>query len=96
MAREMAITPLPRYKMDASGDIVPDLRAAAAIIYDPETNQVLWEENSQSQRSIASITKMMTAVVFMESNPDLTAAGHRRPQRRVPGVDDAPAQRTIT
>jgi len=72
MAREFALTPLPRYKMDASGDIVPDLRAAAAIVYDPETNQVIWEENSQSQRSIASITKMMTAVVFMESNTDLT------------------------
>ena len=72
MAREMADTPLPRYKVDASGDLVPDLRAAAAIIYDPETNQVLWEENSQSQRSIASITKMMTAIVFLESNPDLT------------------------
>jgi D-alanyl-D-alanine endopeptidase (penicillin-binding protein 7) len=71
MAHEIAVTPLPRYKMDASGDIVPDLRAAAAIVYDPETNQVLWEENSQSQRSIASITKMMTAVVFMEGNPDL-------------------------
>ena len=32
---------------------------------------MLWEENSQDQRSIASITKMMTAVVFMETNPDL-------------------------
>jgi serine-type D-Ala-D-Ala endopeptidase (penicillin-binding protein 7) len=72
MAHEMAVTPLPRYKVDASGDLVPDVRAAAAIIYDPETNQVLWEENSQSQRSIASITKMMTAVVFMERDPDLT------------------------
>jgi len=51
---------------------VPDLRAAAAIIYDPDTNQVLWEENSQSQRSIASITKVMTATVFLESNPDLS------------------------
>ena len=71
MAREMAATPLPRYKVDAAGETVPDVRAAAAIIYDPETNQVLWEENSQSQRSIASITKMMTAVVFMEDNPDL-------------------------
>jgi D-alanyl-D-alanine endopeptidase (penicillin-binding protein 7) len=71
MAHEMATTQLPRYKMDAAGEMVPDVRAAAAIIYDPETNQVLWEENSQSQRSIASITKMMTAVVFMEANPDL-------------------------
>jgi len=74
MAREMAETVLPRYKMDASGDLVPDVRAAAAIIYDPDTNQVLWEENSQSQRSIASITKMMTATVFLENNPDLSEA----------------------
>src|SRR5450759_2519021 len=71
-AREMADTVLPRYKVDASGDLVPDVRAAAAIIYNPETNQVLWEENSQSQRSIASITKVMTATVFLENNPDLS------------------------
>ena len=71
-AREMADTVLPRYKVDASGDLVPDVRAAAAIIYNPETNQVLWEENSQAQRSIASITKVMTATVFLENNPDLT------------------------
>ena len=72
MAREMAETVVPRYKVDASGDLVPDLRAAAAIIYNPETNEVLWEENSQSQRSIASITKVMTATVFLENSPDLT------------------------
>ena len=72
MAREIADTALPRYKVDASGDLVPDVRAAAAIIYDPDTNQVLWEENSQSERSIASITKVMTATVFLESNPDLS------------------------
>ena len=71
MAREMAES-LPRYKVDASGDLVPDIHAAAAIIYNPETNQVLWEENSQSQRSIASITKVMTATVFLENNPDLS------------------------
>jgi len=72
MVREMAETALPRYTVDTSGRLVPDLRAAAAIIYDPETNQVLWEENSQNQRSIASITKVMTATVFLENNPDLS------------------------
>ena len=71
MAREMADTVLPRYKVDASGDLVPDVHAAAAIVYDPATNQVLWEENGTSQRSIASITKVMTATVFLEANPDL-------------------------
>jgi D-alanyl-D-alanine endopeptidase (penicillin-binding protein 7) len=69
-ARETAAAVLPRYKVDAGGNLVPDLRAAAAIILNPETNEVLWEENSQSQRSIASITKVMTATVFLESNPD--------------------------
>ena len=86
----MADTPVPRYKVDASGDLVPDLRAAAAIIYNPETNEVLWEENSQDQRSIASITKVMTATVFLENNPDLTQPVTDRAQRRVRGVDDAP------
>jgi len=70
-ARETAAAQ-PHYKKDAGGDLVPDVRAAAAIIYDPQTNKVLWEENSQDQRSIASITKMMTAVVFMEGKPDLS------------------------
>src|SRR5205807_4550562 len=31
-----------------------------------------WEENAQTRRSIASITKMMTATVFLENNPDLS------------------------
>ena len=70
-AREMADTVVPRYKVDASGELVPDVRAAAAIIYNPETNEVLFEENAQSQRSIASITKVMTATVFLEDHPDL-------------------------
>ena len=71
-AQEMADTVVPRYKVDAGGNLVPDLRAAAAIIYDPETNEVLWEENSASERSIASITKVMTAAVVFENNPDLS------------------------
>jgi D-alanyl-D-alanine endopeptidase (penicillin-binding protein 7) len=71
-AREMADTVVPRYKVDGSGDLVPDVRAAAAIIYNPETDQVLWEENSQRQRSIASITKVMTAAVVVENDPDHT------------------------
>lgn len=62
----------PRFKLDESGATVPDLRAEAAIIYSPETGQVLWEENAQDQRSIASITKIMTAAVFLEDDPDLT------------------------
>jgi D-alanyl-D-alanine endopeptidase (penicillin-binding protein 7) len=68
-ARELA---KPRFKLDESGQEVPAPRAAASIIYDPETNEVLFEENAQDLRSIASITKVMTALVFLESLPDLT------------------------
>jgi D-alanyl-D-alanine endopeptidase (penicillin-binding protein 7) len=62
----------PRYKTDEHGELVPDVRAAAAIIFNPANGQVLWQENAQDKRSIASITKVMTTVVFLEDNPDLT------------------------
>jgi serine-type D-Ala-D-Ala endopeptidase (penicillin-binding protein 7) len=63
----------PRFKLDAAtGATVPDVRAAAAVIFDPLSGQVLWGENARDQRSIASITKVMTAVVFLEDQPDLT------------------------
>jgi serine-type D-Ala-D-Ala endopeptidase (penicillin-binding protein 7) len=62
----------PRFRLDDSGALVPDVRAEAAIIYDSATGHVLWESNSQNQRSIASITKVMTAVVFMEDSPNLS------------------------
>jgi len=71
-ARALREAQEPRFKLDASGLEVPDLRAEAAIIYDPETGKVLWEQNSQDLRSIASITKVMTAAVFLEDDPDLT------------------------
>ena len=50
----------PRYKTDENGELVPDVRAAAAIIFNPANGQVLWQENAQDKRSIASITKVMT------------------------------------
>jgi D-alanyl-D-alanine endopeptidase (penicillin-binding protein 7) len=70
--RSLAEAMTPRYKADANGELVPDIRAAAAIIFNPANGQVLWEENAQDKRSIASITKVMTTVVFLEDNPDLS------------------------
>lgn len=62
----------PHFKRDDQGNLVPDIRAAAAIAYDPQTGQILWEEHSKDERSIASLTKMMTAVTFVSDDPDLT------------------------
>lgn len=61
----------PRFKRDVNGALVPDVRAEAAIIFSPETGRVLWAEHAHDQRSIASITKVMTALVFLEGEPDL-------------------------
>ena len=71
-AREAREVQTPRFRIDDLGQEVPDVRAEAAIIYNPETNQVLWESNAQDQRSIASITKVMTALVFLESGMPLS------------------------
>jgi D-alanyl-D-alanine endopeptidase (penicillin-binding protein 7) len=62
----------PHFKLDADGKVVPDVRAEAVIVVNPETGEILFEENAQNQRSIASITKVMTAIVFLEDEPDLT------------------------
>lgn len=62
----------PRFKTDENGEQVPDLRAAAAIAFNPETGEVVWQENGTEKRPIASITKVMTALVFLEDNPNLT------------------------
>jgi D-alanyl-D-alanine endopeptidase (penicillin-binding protein 7) len=71
-AKEMRELTTPRFRIDELGQEVPDVRAEAAIIYNPETNQVLWESNAQEERSIASITKVMTALVFFESGVPLS------------------------
>lgn len=70
-AREYREVATPLYRTDDAGNMVPDVRAAAAIIYNPVTQQVLWSENAESPRSIASITKVMTAVVLLENEFDL-------------------------
>lgn len=51
----------------------PRIRAHAAIVYNPATHEIVWESNSFERRSIASITKVMTALVFLRSRPDLDA-----------------------
>jgi D-alanyl-D-alanine endopeptidase (penicillin-binding protein 7) len=71
-ARELKELQTPRFRVDEFGREVPDVRAEAAIIYNPETGEVLWENHSKEQRSIASITKVMTALVFLESNTPLS------------------------
>ena len=49
----------------------PDLTAQYVYLYDPYTNQVLYEKNSTERMYPASMTKFMTAVVATEKLTDL-------------------------
>jgi len=46
--------------------------ARQAIVIDPKTGEVLFEKNSGATVPIASLTKLMTAIVFLQGDPDLS------------------------
>ncbi len=71
-ARQLREIQTPQFKPGVDGQLVPDVRAGAAIIYNPATHEVLYESNAQTPRSIASITKVMTAVAFLENEVDIS------------------------
>ena len=62
---------LPTF-LDATDLSVPRVRAAAGILYNPRTHEVIWESNGLDQRPIASISKVMTALVLLDQKPDLS------------------------
>ncbi len=45
----------------------PELDCTAAVLVDPETKQFLYEDNANERRYVASLTKMMTALLVAES-----------------------------
>ncbi len=73
-ARAAAEVRTPRFKVGPTGESVPDVRAEAAIVYNPATGEVIYANHEHDQRSIASITKVMTAVVFLDHELDLSRA----------------------
>lgn len=50
----------------------PRVRAKALIVLDPITGETLWGRNFLEPRPIASITKVMTVMVFLEQDLDLS------------------------
>lgn len=47
------------------------LRSSSAIVMDKSTGTVLFEKKAQNKVPIASITKLMTAMVLLDSHPNL-------------------------
>jgi len=56
-----------RYRVPPEGGVY----ARNAILLDPLTGEVLFEKNSSRSVPIASLSKLMTALVFLEQKPDL-------------------------
>lgn len=54
----------------ASGSLGVEVTAKSFIVVEPESGAILYEKNARDPRAIASITKLMTALVFLDSNPD--------------------------
>ncbi len=55
-------------------------RASAAVLMDAGSGRVLWEQNAREPRLIASTTKLMTALVALESGHRLDEAVTPRPE----------------
>lgn len=74
---------LPNAHLPVSKDAVPIkihpnsfgaiTSAESAIVVDRRTKYILFQKNIDAPRSIGSITKLMTAFVFLSTNPDLQA-----------------------
>lgn len=50
----------------------PRLSAQSAIVIDRASGAVLFDKESRAVRPLASLTKLATALVFLDSNPDLS------------------------
>ncbi|MBP1758165.1 MAG: D-alanyl-D-alanine carboxypeptidase [Firmicutes bacterium] len=58
----------------------PKVAASSAILVDYDSGRILYEQNPHEKRLIASITKLMTALVAVESHPDLTQEVEVKPE----------------
>ena len=53
--------------------------ARAAVVIDADTGETLFEQNADSRLPMASTTKIMTALVVLESDHDLDAPWKAHP-----------------
>jgi len=63
----------------------PAISAEAAILMDADSGRVLYEKDAHSRRLIASTTKLMTALVAIESTPHLDKVITVKPEYQAEG-----------
>jgi D-alanyl-D-alanine carboxypeptidase len=57
-------------KIESDKSLGIETTAKSAIVMDEETGVVLFKKDVEEKLSIASLTKLMTALVFLDGNPD--------------------------
>ncbi len=62
---------LPAAAASAPGWDAPDIQASSVAIIDQRTGAILYEKNADAVVPIASITKLMTAMVVLDAEPNL-------------------------
>ncbi|MEW5755614.1 MAG: D-alanyl-D-alanine endopeptidase [Pseudomonadota bacterium] len=68
VAAEAALTPVSIASLIRDSNVrAPNLRSSSALLIDESEGVVLYEQNSDEQRPIASITKVMTAMVTLDA-----------------------------
>ena len=68
--QEIKIVKSPLLKNYLNKEDEINIEAKRAVLYDPEANVFLYEKNAEEVQAIASITKLMTALVILDQEPD--------------------------
>lgn len=70
-AKQSEVTAIPATEVTASASAAAyegiELQAKAAVVYDVRAQRVLFEQNAEAQLPLASLTKLMTAIVATEA-----------------------------
>ncbi|MBT3704506.1 D-alanyl-D-alanine carboxypeptidase [Candidatus Peregrinibacteria bacterium] len=61
----LSVSPIPIKK---DGYISPVINAHSSVAIDNQTGEILFEKDLHTKRQIASITKLMTAIIILEEN----------------------------
>ncbi len=67
-----SVEDVPRRKATTSFE--PIIKSKSALVLDSQTGRILMQKNAFQKRPIASITKLMTALVFLDRQMDLDNA----------------------
>ena len=61
------------YPVRIANHETPQVSALAGMMVDVETGTILWQRDSERPISVASLTKLVSVVTWLQSNPDLEA-----------------------